>query len=1042
MKILKKNSELKLVLIVCFLVFSSELFGQGKIITGVVNSDNNQPIPGVNIIQKGTSNGVGSDFNGNFTITLLDNQSNTLIFSSIGFQTVEEIVDDRTIINVTMFESIESLDNVVVIGYGTQKKTNLTSAMSYMDAEGLDERPLNRLDQVLVGQLSGVRVAQTSGIPGAGFNIQVRGSGSIGLNTNPLYVIDGFPLDTDGEPSNLNPNDIESIQVLKDAAASSIYGSRGANGVILITTKKGKSGKAQFSFNTYTGWGETSKKLDLLSAEEWVERAKEHIDFSYIQRYGDIGASVNHTTAERQALIGTSNVDVRYMYDDRWSLPGHPGLDYVDWQDQLFRKGYFSSYQLSARGGTDIVNYYVSGDYLNQDGIAIGVNNERFTARANIEIRPSDQVKFGLNLSPSYSIVSDPGIEGKDQIMQIAASMAPVVESDVGAENTNVGPNNRYAWAGSRVSPVAMARERERKRRRLRNLASIYFEYEFMKGVRYRGSANTDIQTTTLTDFSPSIIDRNRVASGRKEGNTRRTFVTEHTLTYNKSFKNHQLNVLGGYSYNFFNYDNYSIRGRNYASDEVPTVNAAGEITSATGTESQNSLISYFSRVQYNFDEKYFLEGSLRRDGSSRFGNDTKWGVFPSLAAGWRISEENFLKDNSTISELKFRGSWGRTGNNNIGNYESIANLSATDYNFGGVIAPGQSPAGIANPNLSWETAETINLGLNLGLLNNRIVTSFEYYISKNKDLLLNIPVPSSTGFTNALVNIGEVENKGWEFDITSRNLDTGDFSWTTSINLSHNENEVTALGPNNTPIYGGRHDITHNVIEVGYPIRTLWLVQQDGLLTTADIESGYPNLGGRQVAGDPKYVDQDGDGDIDADDRTYSGDPNPDYLWGITNRFEYKGFDLTVFLQGQTGGHIYSTFGRGIYRTGMGGIENTLGRARNRYVWQDGAVVTEADVAGKERKSPSSFGRIKNTDWLYSSDYWRIRNITLGYDLGSQIQSNLFSGIRLYFTLENWFGNDKYDGGWNPEAVNDGGDDYGAFPISRSAIFGINFNF
>ncbi|WP_370476319.1 SusC/RagA family TonB-linked outer membrane protein [Tamlana flava] len=1035
-----KNKMTLLLSILVFALMHTLGNAQEKIVTGTVTDVSSIPLPGVNVIVKASSRGTSTDFDGNYSISVAPGE--TLTFSYIGFKTTEVTIGSDNVYNISLETDNAQLDEVVVIGYGTQKRTSVTGAVASFEAESLVERPLVRMDQALVGQLSGVRVKQTSGVPGAGFTIQVRGTGSINASNEPLYVIDGFPLDTDGQPSNINPNDIESIQVLKDASSTAIYGSRGSNGVVLITTKRGKSGKPKITFNTYAGWNETVKKLDVLSADEWVERAIEHQNYAYVRNFGSQGATSSHTNDQRRAILGLApgEINTGYMYDERWLQPGHPGLDYVDWQDLYFRKGFVQSYQLSATGGNDITRYYVSGDYSDQEGIAIGVNNERFNLRANIEVSPNDKLKFGLNLAPSFGTIDDPGVEGKDAITHIIVGMTPVVESSVGALYTNTGEFSRYAWAGSRVSPLAEATFNQRQIKRFRNLATVFVEYEFLEGLKYRGTINSDLQMNTTTRFTPAWITRNRTASGSKSGDTRTSFVTEHTLNYMKSLDNHNFNLLAGYSYNEFNFDDYSISGTGFPSDDVGTLNVAST-TSGSTTKSKNTLLSYFGRLQYNFKEKYFFQATLRRDGSSRFGDNTKFGTFPSLSAGWRITEEDFMKDNDLFNELKLRASWGLSGNNNIGNYEHIANLSNTNYSFGGTFASGQSPSNFANPDLSWEKSESTNIGLDIGMFKSKIFASIEYYTKRNSDLLLSIPVPTSSGFSTALTNIGEVLNQGWELELTSRNITNSDFTWTTNLNLSHNTNEVKKLGPNNTPILGGAWDITHNILEVGRPMYTLYLVQQDGLLSTEDINNGVP-MYGNQEAGDPKYVDHNGDGVITAADRTYSGHPDPSYIWGITNTVTYKDFDLSVQLQGQWGGKIYSTFGRAMYRTGMGVPDNTLGLTRDRYVWQEGAVVTEADLAGHTRKSPSSFGRIKNTDWLYDNDYWRVRNITLGYNLGAQFQSDVISGARLYFTLENWFGGDKYDGGFNPEAVNNSGDDYGAFPLSKSIILGLNLNF
>ncbi|WP_205461922.1 TonB-dependent receptor [Mangrovibacterium lignilyticum] len=1020
-------------------------------VKGLVKDTDGAPLPGVTVVEKGTTNGTITDFDGNYSIEV--SAGATLVFSFVGMQVQEIAVGSQSTINVVLEEETLGIDEVVVVGYGSQKKSDIISSIATMDAEKLNERPVNKVDQALIGQMAGVRVKQTSGLPGQGFSIQVRGTGSISANNEPLYVVDGFPMEvspqstsggfSSGNPlTNLNPNDIETIQVLKDAAAASIYGSRGSNGVVIITTKKGKTGKPQISFNTYVGWNETAKKLDVLSSDEWVERQVEHMNYFWVKDHAsDLGATSSQTNAERRSLLGlgAGEYNTKYMWDERWMQDGHPGLDYVDWQDLFFRKGLVQSYQLSANGGNDIVKYYVSGDYLDQEGVAIGVNYRRYSARANVEVSPNKNLKFGLNLSPSFSEQQDPNVEGKDAITHIVVGMNPVVESSTGPLGTNVGDNARYAWGTSRVSPIAEAMNVQRNSKTFRTISTAFVEYQLIKGLKFRTNINFDVHNNEASRFTPAFITRNRTASGSKSGYNRVNFVNENTLNYNTSIGNHNIDVLGGYSYSTFHLETYSINGTGFASDDIPTLNAA-TTTSGTSEETENTLISYFGRVQYNYMSKYLFQASIRRDGSSKFGDNTKWGIFPSLSAGWKIINEPFMADTELFSDLKLRASWGLAGNNGVGDYDQIARLAYANYSNNGSLVNGLVPSNFANPDLSWETSETVDIGFDAGILGGRIYTSFDYYTKRNTDLLLNIPVPTASGFGNALTNIGEVLNKGWELELSTQNM-VNQFKWKTMINLSHNSNEVKKLGPNNTPILGGAFDITHNILEVGRPMYTLYVVQQDGLLTSEDVANGVA-MYGNEEAGDPKYVDQNGDGTIDADDRTYSGHPNPDYVWGITNEFSFKGFDLSILIQGQTGGVLYSTFGRAMYRTGQGSSENTLGKARDRVRWVEGQTLTEADVAGKEHKSPSTFGRIKNTDWLYKNDYWRIRNITLGYDLGRLIHSDLITGARVYVTAENFFGADKYNGGFNPEAVNNSGDDYGAFPLSKSMVFGLNLKF
>jgi TonB-linked SusC/RagA family outer membrane protein len=487
-----------------------------------------------------------------------------------------------------------------------------------------------------------------------------------------------------------------------------------------------------------------------------------------------------------------------------------------------------------------------------------------------------------------------------------------------------------------------------------------------------------------------------------------------------------------------------------YNTNSFNTLNGATGIAGPTGSytrESKSVMLSYFGRIQYSFNNKYLFSASIRRDGSSRFGDNTKWGLFPSASVGWRVSGEKFMEPVDFLSDLKLRASWGKSGNNNIGDYSSMPELAFYNYVFGGnspASATGQAPSRVENPNLTWEKSETINAGVDIGVFQNRIFASFDYYTKNNTDLLLNVPIPQVTGYTTALTNIGQVKNKGWEVELNTKNL-TGVFQWSTSVNFSHNENKVVKLGPGATSIQiPSAFDIPHSILKIGEPMYSINVVKQIGILSQSDIDNGAA-LFGKQTVGDPRYFDANEDGVIDANDRVIVGKPNPTYTWGFTNSFKYKGFDLTILVQGQNGGSIYSVFGRAIDRTGMGNVDNAIASHADR--WRS----EENPGNGLKGKAYSTFGRIKNTDWLYSSDYWRLRNITLGYNLSNLIPSKYLSASRIYLTAENYFGHDKYKGGYNPEATNTdlSGDanfpepgDYGGLPLAKSLIIGLNLTF
>lgn len=537
----------------------------------------------------------------------------------------------------------------------------------------------------------------------------------------------------------------------------------------------------------------------------------------------------------------------------------------------------------------------------------------------------------------------------------------------------------------------------------------------------------------------------------------KQTFVNENTLSYNKVIGDlHDVSLLAGASYNSDKIDRVNLSSAGgFGSSVITTLDAASSVTGGT-FETKNVLLSYFGRVQYSFNSKYLFSASLRRDGSSRFGANTKWGTFPSASVGWRVSEEDFMKNISALSDLKLRASWGVSGNYNIPDYGSIPTLGRYNYTFGGAQVFGQSPSTIPYPDLSWENAETIDAGFDVGFLRNRFTASFDYYNRITTDLLFNQPVAQATGFATSLSNVGKVRNKGWEVEVTSRNL-TGALQWTTSVNFSHNANKVIELPAGQTQIFvPSSFDIPHSIIRIGDPINSINVVRQIGILTQEDINKGVARYG-NQTVGDPKYEDRitkdtngdgvpdAGDGVIDANDRMIVGQPNPKYIWGVTNTLRYKGFDLNVLVQGQWGGSIYSLWGRALGRTGQGYVDNAYGFYRDR--WRS----AENPGDGTVGKVYSTFGRIKNTDWLYPSDYVRLRNVTLGYDLGRQFKTKMIAGARVYITAENFFGWDKYLGGFNPEAVNTDlsgnssfpeAGDYGGLPLPRSLIFGLNLTF
>lgn len=1064
-----------LVFFICCIA-SHEIFAQNLEVRGVVRSPQGDPLPGISVRVKNGAASTGTDSDGKFTIQA--ESSAVLVFSGVGYASLEEPVRSRNELEILLAEDIADLEEVVVVGYGEQKKSSVLGAVSSFDAKVIHDRPIARVEEALIGQMPGVQVRQQTGMPGSGLSILVRGAGSINAGNEPLYVIDGFPLDVSSQnaaggfstnPLNsISPNDIESVQVLKDAAAGAIYGSRAANGVVIITTKRGKSGKAKISLNANTGISNVAKKLDVLSPGEWIEMATDVANANWVR--SGTGRTSGQTNEERRAILGLApdEYNLSMMTDERWALPGYPGLRLVDWQDEIYRTGLYQNYDLSASGGTDHVNYFISGNYLNQQGTLLNSNFKNYGARANLEAKANDKLTFGLNLAPSYSETNNPGAEGKDNVLMDATTLTPVVEETAGLE-TNAGPYPNYNWATARLaSPVAILNHTVGLTKRTRILTSLYAEYEFLPGLKARTTVNYDDINQSTRDYvsdyvaiggaDERITNPGKNARGAYNGFRRQNFVNENTLNYIHTFQEkHTINALGGVSYNWVHNDNFGLStAGGFANNIIETINNAipnstGVTVNGSTTENTNTLFSYFGRLQYDYEGKYLLSASIRRDASSKFGQESQWGTFPSASVGWRISEEDFLKSISFLSDLKLRFSWGKSGNNNIGNYNAIPVFTQTSYNFGGnapVVANGQVLAGLANPALRWETSNTYDAGLDAVLWGGRLNLVLDVYQKRNKDLLLNIPVLGASGFSSSLQNIGEVENRGLEIALNTINITKGDFTWTTNANIAFNSNKVLSLNEDNAPIYIPSAYSGSNppfILQPGLPMFSYYITKTDGILTQEDIDNPSTAKLPGQTVGDPKYVDTNGDGAITADDRQVGGQPTPKYTWSITNTVAYKSFDLSVQVYGQQGGAILSFLGRALDFPGST-TANVLG------VWRDRWTPENQDYDAPRGKYGANY-TVPNvtSDWVYSSNFWRIQNITLGYQLKSLVSKGALGQARVYVSLQNYFGNDQYHGGVNPEAQNTNvsgngsyplAADYGAMPLSKTISLGLNITF
>jgi TonB-linked SusC/RagA family outer membrane protein len=1072
---MKKQFIFRSVLVLALLGGLSPLTqAQQVTVTGKVTDNSGAPLEGATVNVKGASTHAITGKDGSFSISLPSERS-LLLVSHVGYEEQQLAPGNQRLLSLTLKPNTNSLNEVVVIGYGTAKRREVTGAVTSLSGKGIEEKPISRVDQAMVGQMSGVQVRQQTGLPGQGLSIVVRGAGSITGGTEPLYVIDGFPLDVVNQSSsggfsnnplnNLNPGDIETIQVLKDASAAAIYGSRAANGVVMITTKRGQAGKPKIQVNVNSGVSSVMRKLDLLSADEWIAQATELANYRWVA--SGAGRTADQTNAQRRAILGlgVNAYNTNYMGDDRWSQPGHPGLQYIDWQDQAFQDAPFQNYQVSASGGSETGRYYFSAAYLNQDGVLMNSGYKNYATRANLELNASKRLKFGLNLAPTFSVTNTPSAEGKDNQLMKLYNMAPIVEDSAGL-NSGAGKNNVYGWATSSVSPVAYFNNSIAETKTLRLLASIYGELQVLKGLSMRTSLNYDHQNTDTKRYTSDFVAGNitnyltapgKSASGSFGGGKKQTLVSENTFNYKGDFgRNHSFSALAGFSFSSVHNEAFTLStAGGFANNVITTLNGAiastaGVTVTGNTTESNNTMLSYFGRAQYSFKDRYMLQASFRRDASSRFGINSRWGTFPSLSAAWRISEESFMRRFGFINDLKLRGSWGRSGSSNIGDYSAQATLSGANYSFGGaapVVATGII-SNAFNPDLRWETSNTINGGIDLTVLNNRINLIVDVYRKKSEDLFLRAPYPSASGFSSLLSNVGSVLNTGLEFTLNTTNIRRKDFQWNTSANISFNKNRVLELNPEfDSEInvaasnYGGNPAF---LLKPGLPMFSYYLIQSDGILTDKDVaDPTVAKLSG-QAVGDLRYRDANGDGRIDANDRVNAGQPNPKYTWGLTNTFKYKAFDLSVQVYGQHGGKIYSFLARA--------VDNPAnGRATTLGVWRDRWTTENQNYSAPRGKIGYGYTiPYFTSDWLYSSDFWRVQDITAGFNVKSIVKSGFLSGARVYLSLHNFFGKDKYYGGVNPEAQNTNvgsGDyglpgDYGAMPLTKTVTLGANISF
>lgn len=1018
-------------------------------VTGMVTDDRNEPLPGVSINVKGTSIGTASSPDGRFSLNV-PSPNDTLLFTYIGFAPQQQALAGRTTINVTLVAVSSNLNEMVVIGYGTQKKQNVTGAIASVPMQEIRDMPVSNVATALQGKIAGVVVQQNSGSPGRTPAIKVRGFGSISAGTSPLIVVDGNIVP--GSVFGLfDSEEIEKIDVLKDASSAAIYGSRGSNGVILVTTKKGRSGKTRINLNVYTGFQQITKKLDVLSSQQYAEFAKDASNNAYLDNIP--GAQITDPNSARPSNF------LRYRYprgevfewlnfDDPAKVAALPDHNY---QDLIFRTAPIHNYQFSASGGTDNVQYTVSAGYLTQDGIIKKSAMDRYTLRANVDIKATSKLTFGVTLNPSYRVNDEVRAEGHwadNRIINAALNtmpMAPIYSAD-GSYSSMAALAAPYNLPGI-TNPVANITEYNSKLHETNLLANAYGEYKFLPNLKYRVSGNVNLYQNRRNAYTTSKMPLNQLlpptaAVGSTFSDQGLNWLVNQVLSYNVSFrKTHNLEVLVGTESNKLQYQSSDAAGNTFANDIVQTLNAAGQPASVNSQLYENATVSYFARVDYNYRSKYLLKVSVRRDGSSIFGPDKKFGTFPAASFGWRVTEEPFMKNLPVLSELKLRVSYGLSGNNAYSSpYPYVGGVGTTNYSFNNNVVTGLAINTLSNPALSWELNQQTDLGVDIGLLQNRISLTVDYYDRITKDLLLSVNVPTLTGFGSAVKNIGRMSNKGFEFGVTSYNL-TGAFTWNTNANLSFNKNKVLALGPTGDRILSGSGVGETNVTMIGEPIGSYFGYKQIGIFKdAADLHTNPHDNTTR--AGDVKYQDVSGDGIIDARDRTIIGNNQPDFIYGMTNMFSYNNIDLSISIQGMQGGQILNLSRR--FFDNLEGGGNNLTVALDR--WRSPENPGNGMVPRANARTTGNNNAVSSR-WVEDGSYLRIQNVSLGYKLPKSVINRLkLQQVRIYASAQNLHTWSDYLN-FNPEVSNyegplTGGVDYGSYPLARTVTFGINVGF
>ncbi len=1023
----------------------------------VTDGESGEGLPGVNVLAKGTTIGTVTDIDGNYRLTVADNV-NTLVFSSVGYETYEEIINNRTTINVSLMTDTQTLSEVVVVGYGTQKRSDLTGAVSSVSEEEIKSMVTTSLEQALQGRAAGVQVTTNSGQPGGGISVRIRGANSINGSNEPLYVIDGIPVSGDASGtaagfnwagggngqtavsvlSTINPADIVSIEILKDASATAIYGSRAANGVVIVNTRRGQKGDTRFTYDFSVGTQRPSRFIDVMKLPDFADYMNEGVDeqgFEPVEAFRD------------PSILG-------------------PG---TDWQREIFQPASVMSHQLTVTGGSEKTSYAISGGYFNQEGLVVGSGFERFSLRLNVDNQTKDWLRIGNSMMFSRTEERITLNDDEQGVISSALMQSPLIPVR-NLDGTFAGPNPENS--NGVTNPVAMALDRDLRLRRNRLMTNLYAEINLSRSLRFRSEVGADISFVNNYGFNPAYqygVIINERASSIRQMNQSLFLIVKNFLTYDQSFGDkHQLTFMGGHEFQEFNFEYLSGQRFDFVSNDIQEL-AAGDPTTATnsGGSGSNSLESFFGRVNYNFDDRYLMTFTMRADGSSKFGPANKWGYFPSAALAWRVSNESFFNV-SSVDQMKFRLGWGLVGNEAIPGYAYGAAMAARGTPFG----TGFVPSNIPNPAVQWEASEQYNLGLDLSMFKGRLNVTADVYQKNVSNLLIKLPMPSYMGGGSYMgigepwVNAGKVQNSGVELMFSTVNIDRKDFEWSTDLIFTRNRNEVQYLGGETGVIFQNVQFFnTVTRTSEGFPMGMFYGFRTDGIFNNLEEIEAHAVQNSRidretgVFPGDIRFRDLDNNGVIDDRDREVIGDPNPIFTFGFNNRFRYKSFELTVTTNGSYGNDIFNFLRRNT--EGMNSIffnQNQVVNNRARLDMVDPEIggyepsnVLVAnpgtDIPRASFTDPNANRRISDR-YIEDGSFWRIQNIIFAYTLPERISGKLgldnlkvFTNLQNMFTFTRYSGHDPEIGAFNQNPLLQGVDN-GRYPLPSVYTFGVNVNF